>query len=401
MTQVSHKHSGWHLALKSAFVLAFLVIFMSSFAQARVAKWIKEQTPIAITELLMTPGDHQAFIDVITAPSTKSIKMSMFHLSDPDVISALVSVAQKAVDVQIILDRGHFSSASTLAIAQQLVAAGAKVKASSPVFNITHTKYMLVNDDDWFVTSINLTTEAATTLDLGVRGNDLDIFKEILSVFMMDFANGDADLQKVATEVTTGPRPMPPTDLSPFTPPLNDSHLVWSPTDSAQKIIDLIHSAQHTLILTVENLKYQTIQDELVAAVARGVQVQVVVPQVDMNPDANFNLDALLAMQNVKVNGKIISVPSRMMPGPASVDTPYVHLKMIAADGENIYIGSENFTFNSLMASRELGIIFANKTIAAKINEIFQKVWKVSVEPKPKPYAKTNEDDVPNCSALF
>lgn len=399
--QIKTTASQSNFALRLVLILAFYVFSVSTFAQSQNS--IMDIPQVAVSELLSTPGDHQAFIDAISAPTTRSIKMSMFHLSDEAVIHSLIAAARKGVVIEIILDRSHFSSPATLAIAQDLVSAGIKVKASVAVFNITHTKYMLINNNDWFVTSINLTTEAATTLDLGVRGSDNGIFSEILSVFTMDFNNGDSDLQSVATEQVAKAsqpyQPSPDIDLGPYTPPLSNKNLVWSPTDSAKLITDLIHSAQSSIILTVENLRYQTIQDALVDAVSRGVSVQVLVPQVDMNPDSNFNLPALLAMNNVSVNGKTVSVESRMMPGPATANTPYIHLKMIVADKEKIYIGSENFTYNSLIKSRELGIIFSNRSIALRIQTIFEPFFARGVVPvalPPKPVGA-----VPTCASLF
>jgi len=49
----------------------------------------------------------------------------------------------------------------------------------------------------------------------------------------------------------------------------------------------------------------------------------------------------------------------------------YIHAKMIIADGKESFIGSENFSYNSLQANRELGIIFRNKKIIKSLEEIF------------------------------
>jgi phosphatidylserine/phosphatidylglycerophosphate/cardiolipin synthase-like enzyme len=109
----------------------------------------------------------------------------------------------------------------------------------------------------------------------------------------------------------------------------------------------------------------------------------LIVPAVDMNPNPNYNQPALQAMQNVNVNGKTVSVNSRMMPGPATAQTPYMHAKMIVVDAKTIYIGSENFTTNSLQFARELGVILSDPATAAKIKADFDADWLVSKPPTP------------------
>jgi cardiolipin synthase A/B len=47
--------------------------------------------------------------------------------------------------------------------------------------------------------------------------------------------------------------------------------------------------------------------------------------------------------------------------------TPYVHAKSMVVDGTTAYVGSENFTYDSLEDNRELGVIFAIPTEVAKI----------------------------------
>src|SRR5258708_3847476 len=72
--------------------------------------FLAKLSDLHISQLLVTPGDHTAFIDAISDWSTKSIKLSMYHLSNQDVIDALIAKkkAQPATDIEIILDRGNF-----------------------------------------------------------------------------------------------------------------------------------------------------------------------------------------------------------------------------------------------------------------------------------------------------
>ena len=70
-----------------------------------------------------------------------------------------------------------------------------------------------------------------------------------------------------------------------------------------------------------------------------------------------------------------------MMPAPETPETPYMHSKMILADGETAYVGSVNFSVNSTTKARELGVIFANPPAAAKIRELFDADYAHAVPP--------------------
>jgi phosphatidylserine/phosphatidylglycerophosphate/cardiolipin synthase-like enzyme len=50
-----------------------------------------------------------------------------------------------------------------------------------------------------------------------------------------------------------------------------------------------------------------------------------------------------------------------------AVSTPTIHAKSIVADGARAYVGSMNFTYNSLNANREVGLITDATSEIAKI----------------------------------
>jgi phosphatidylserine/phosphatidylglycerophosphate/cardiolipin synthase-like enzyme len=49
----------------------------------------------------------------------------------------------------------------------------------------------------------------------------------------------------------------------------------------------------------------------------------------------------------------------------------YIHAKLIRADGRTVFIGSQNFSRQSLTYNRELGIITHNRQIAASTGDTF------------------------------
>ena len=63
------------------------------------------------------------------------------------------------------------------------------------------------------------------------------------------------------------------------------------------------------------------------------------------------------------------------MPFPASPEIPYVHAKVIVVDKKTTFLGSENFSMNSLLNARELGIIFKDTEIQTRINSLYESDW--------------------------
>lgn len=72
-------------------------------------------------------------------------------------------------------------------------------------------------------------------------------------------------------------------------------------------------------------------------------------------------------------------VLAKVMPIPESVTHPYMHSKMMIADGVTSYVGSVNFSKNSTLRARELGILFSEVKPIQEMSTIFEQDWKVAV----------------------
>ncbi len=303
-------------------------------------------------QLLVTPApDHAPFVQAIDGARLR-IDLAMFHLTDTSIAEALGRAHARGVAVRVILDGSSLRTRKLDKIAAALRDAGVDVRGSTPAFTITHEKAMVVDGAVVFITAINLTKDVGKTRDLGVVTHAPQIAAEVERVFEQDWQNAANQ---------TGD-----------TPPLTEPSLVWSPINSRAKLTALVGSATHTLELTVENLGDPAIGDALAAAEGRHVAVRVIVPMCDKNPNplANFKPAGKLAAAGVDV---------RMMPAPESADQPYMHSKMILADGTTAYVGSVNFSINSTSKARELGIIFANPAAAATIAATFAHDWERAV----------------------
>jgi cardiolipin synthase len=304
------------------------------------------------TALLVTPDPgHTAFVKAIEE-AKKSIRIEMFHLTHPKVIDALKTARQNKVQIQVIVDRSSLRSKRFKIVTDAMKAIGIEVEASTPKFALTHSKMMLVDDKFALVTAINLTQAEKTTRDFGIRTEDPKVLSDLKNIFETDWKNA---LEKGKD-----------------TPNIQSPNLVVSPINSEQKLADLIFSAQKNINSTVENLGSKTIEKAMMDAVQRKVPVRLILPTCDKNFNRHHNDRYAKVLQEK-------GVEIRMMPFPETVTHPYMHSKMIAVDQRLAYVGSVNFSTNSLQKAREIGLIFQDKSLIDPILKIFEEDWVKSV----------------------
>jgi phosphatidylserine/phosphatidylglycerophosphate/cardiolipin synthase-like enzyme len=309
----------------------------------------------AIRSFFVTPSDSglQPVVDAI-AGARKSIRMTMFHLTQPDVENALVAAKARGVDVRILLDGRLLEKPASGEIAQRLVDHGITVTKSSPAFSITHVKAMVVDDARAMILSLNLTRPYDHTRDYGIVTDDRGVVDEVIRVFEADVENAASGTSK--------------------TPPLADDALVWSPVDAEARLVRLVDSAQKTIAASTENLGDKAMQEAFARAAGRGVAVRLLVPLCDENSEPLRNVKWVAELDRKNVD-------ARVMPPPATHEQPYEHGKMIVVDGARMFIGSINFSENSMKRARELGIVFEDPAAIRTFSTAFDADWRFAAPP--------------------
>jgi phosphatidylserine/phosphatidylglycerophosphate/cardiolipin synthase-like enzyme len=311
-----------------------------------------------VRAFFVTPSDGglQPVIDAI-AGAKKSIRMMMFHLTVPDVENALIAAKARGVDVKIILDAKNLEGRGSAAVAQRLTDHGIEITKSSPAFSITHVKAMVIDDARAIVMSLNLTRPFDHTRDYAIVTDDATVVDEFLRVFQADIDNAAAK---------TG-----------NTPALGSPALVWSPVSSEGRIVALVESAQTSIISSTENLGDKPVGDALGRAAKRGVKVRIVAPMCDLGNSPLRNLQYIDDLDHANVD-------ARVMPPPSTREQPYIHAKMMIVDGARGFVGSINFSENSMKHARELGILFDDHAAIVAFTAAFEADWRAAVPPPPK-----------------
>ena len=142
--------------------------------------------------------------------------------------------------------------------------------------------------------------------------------------------------------------------------PGDRSDLVWSPTDSEDQLLRLTSGATSSLRIYSEEMGDTTVQNALIRAARRGVDVQVCGENESGEYDSAY---ARLARAGIRISYYSSSTGF------------YIHGKVIEADYRTahakIFIGSENFSGTSLNANRELGLIISSHADMSAIASTF------------------------------
>ena len=170
--------------------------------------------------LIVLPDDSaQPILDAI-AQATKSIRIKMFVFSDPALLQAVIAAHQRGVDVRVMLNPARRDGKEENADSRKaLTDAGVKVIDSSPDFDLTHEKSMVIDDAIAFVQSLNWETEnLTTTRDYAILTMHKHEVEEVMECF-------DADWNR--SRFNAG----------------DHSHLIWCVGNGRQRLGQLIDSA--------------------------------------------------------------------------------------------------------------------------------------------------------------
>ena len=282
----------------------------------------------------------------------RSVWVQIYMITDQQVIEALGRAAARGLDVRVLLEESPYNPGnpnSALSgnqkISTQLQALGVKVSWSNPAFNFTHAKAMLVDGATAYILTYNL-TKAATeeNREFAVIDRALSDVEELKRIFLADWSR------------------------LPYQP--LDPDLVVSPNNARWRILGVMEQARKELLVGVEVISDPEVVATLIEKRRAGVDVRVLVGGVKKVP---ANLPAARALLAA-------GVPTR------SQGRPYLHAKYVIADGASAYLGSINFSTNSLDENRELGLLIQEGGAIATMRGVWLRDWDK---------AKEVEDDAP------
>jgi cardiolipin synthase len=308
--------------------------------------------------LIVEPDDGRTLVLQTLNAAQKSIDLTIYELTDPQIMSALESAHGRKVAVRVLYNWYSFTPRMqqtdiTPAI-QKLTQAGIQCKQAPSTFEVTHEKAFVIDGATAIVMSFNLTTDYfGFTRDFGIITTVPAEVAEVEAVFQADWT------------------------ASAITPKVPS--LVWSPVNSRARLTSLIAGAKQTLDIYCEEADDPGTLGAMVAALKRGVKVRFIAAVLSGEGKVNANARGITYLQAGGVNAVCKSFL-------------YIHAKMVLADygaqGAQAYIGSENFSCVSLNKNRECGIIVTETAILNRLNSTYTADWatpSVTVTPDKTP----------------
>lgn len=346
-----------------ASTLFVLIQFQSGQALAHFSDYRRHQllTPISTVQTTSTPvdvatptttstgiGNLQLFVEPAAGEQVildsinnahQSVWLEMYLLTDKNIIQALEDAAGRHVDVRVMLEPNPFGGGSSQPTLDALKAAGASTEVTNPSFKITHEKGMIIDANTAFIMTSNFTYSALNgkNREYGVIDTVPQDVKGVIDIFNADWDRGTVQL--------------------------SDANLVVSPVNACNDLTTLISSAQKSLIIEAEELYDTNIAQAIAADAQRGIQVQVVLPTPQTQPDSNSS-----GIATIKAAGAQVKEDPQLI----------MHAKMLVVDGKQAFVGSENFSTTSLDSNRELGLLLSDPQIISTLQQTFNQDWSVS-----------------------
>jgi cardiolipin synthase len=284
--------------------------------------------------LIVEPGAGFSPVYRLINDARHSIDVTMYEFADTTAEQDLAAAAKRGLSVHVILDQRERSENSRAY--SYLRSHDVKVVWSSASFEYTHQKTVIVDGSEAVIMTANLTSQYyATSRDFLVTDSDRPDVTAITAVFNADSAHRSVH-------------------------PGDGDDLVWSPTDAQDKLLGLINGATGSLRIYSEEMGDTTVENALVKAARRGVDVQI----CGENEDGEYNSAyAKLARAGIHISDYSSSTGF------------YIHGKVIEADygtsHAKVFIGSENFSSTSLNRNRELGLITSSPAVLSAIASTF------------------------------
>jgi len=209
---------------------------------------------------------------------------------------------------------------------------GVQVKSDEHLWlNFLHTKLALT-DDYYSIQTANLTQSAFKNREYFLVGNDPNIWENLHDLFLKDW-----EWEQIYPE-----------DIHP--------NLLVCPINCREALELLIATAEESIWIQTQYIVDDRVLDLLKKQ--SSLDMQIVVADLDSNRAMLYYFWPKIARALAK---------------------PYVHAKMMLIDDKYLYVGSINFSDNSMDQNRELGIIVTNRSAIDAFKKQFVQDWGNSV----------------------
>ena len=282
-------------------------------------------------QVFVQPDDSRSPILEEIENAKSSIILQVYTMSDSEIIQSLIDARKRGINVRVMLEENPFSGYSAnKEVKDELSRNNIDTKWSNRVYEFTHSKFFVIDNKKGIIMTMNLSQSSFTkNREFGVITEDPIIVTELSKIFQADW------------------------ERKPYKP--GTSPLVVSPENSRVKLLQLINSAKQEIILYAQEMEDKEIRDALIKARNNSVKVYIIFADPE---SIEGNQDAFDTLKSHNIETRILL-------------SPYVHAKAIVVDKKVGYIGSINFSENSLDKNREVGILISDEKALSLVRSVF------------------------------
>ncbi len=310
------------------------------------------------------PASGMNVIQNIIASATKSVWIEMY-LFDTDLVAQMLlkqKAAQSDLDLRLLYHQPDLPPSLDPTGSQHFPAWASPNKAvrtdGQPV-SIHHAKFILVDADvagkaKAYVMTANFTTQALGGNKAGYANREY---------IVCDTNPDDIALLKAIFLADAAGRPLPTIPDS--------SNLIVSDLNALALVPLLLRTAKQSLAIQMEYLNDPpgdgalNLKGILLHAAKNGVAVQLMLPPLSPTPPGVPSADNNETYRALSPTIAVNVTPQYFM-----------HAKLIIADQQLVFVGSQNLSHQSLHYSREVGILISNKSVVSSLLATFNADWK-------------------------
>jgi len=265
----------------------------------------------------------------------KEVNINIYLLSNKNIIKKIKDLAKKDIKINIILEKEPFGGGylNYKTTAELSSIKNIEIRNIINIYSLNHAKYIIIDEKISIIMTSNLTGSGLnSSRDFIFVTKDKKITESLNNLFKKDFKIQYFWERKIP------------------------ENLVISPINSRKILEILIKNAKNSLELYAENFNDERIIDLLNQKSEEDVKIKIILSETI---SSNKNI--------IKKFHKNIET--------GFIKKPYQHSKVIIMDKKILYIGSINFSMQSMDQNREVGIILKEKKFIEKIYNIFYKDW--------------------------
>jgi len=300
-----------------------------------------------IVKCLVQPGDGAMPLIKGINEAKKSVEIVIFRFNRSEIEKALAAAVARGIHVHALIastNRGGVQNLRDLEM--RLLAAGVRVSRTDNDLVRYHGKLMIVDRKVLYLLAFNFTyLDMEHSRSFAVITENKKHVEQAAKLF-------DADTKR-----------------QPYT--AGSATFVVSPVNARKQITAFIQGAKKELLIYDPEVGDPAIVRVLEARVKAGVTVRII--------------GKLKAKSTVLAPSKTLSIR--------------LHTRSIIRDGSWAFVGSQSLRSLELDARREVGIIFRDRNVVARLAKTFEDDWEAKGQPAAQPLSAAEAEHLEQASA--